>query len=183
MNRPILEQPPSLSAPSIQWKVKGQGVKGLIVDIQEPPDTDFSTGEIIRWPSGEVKTCKRVELYVTDTKDGIEAASIPVVPDELVSLWVRGGDLAAWRTAVYDHGPVKLGDGLSASWVAEAEPSNPKHHKRKIKTFRFWEPTPDMTAAIQAVNDIHQSKMAQNRADAPVLHTTDSGGTIDDEPF
>lgn len=131
------------AAPTVKFDTPGVTVTGRIVDRKVNQQTDFKTGELLTWPSGD----PRMQLIVTLQTDQRD----PSVDDDdgRRRLFVKGKRLTeAVRDAVKAAGVKKLEDGgtLTVTYVRDGVPENKGISPPKEYTASYQPPAVDATS-------------------------------------
>lgn len=120
----------SAGSPTVKFAQEGDTRKIKIADIQKQQETDFDTGELLTWPSGQPK----FQYVITGTVDGEDAR-----------LFVKGYMVDALREALrkanVKPGDVLSGGTLTIKWDSTDEPRR-KGMQGARKYVAKFEPAP-----------------------------------------
>lgn len=134
------------STPNLRFEEPGAEFIGCLASFDEFQDQDYTTGELLFWPDKQPKMVRRLIFVAISANQHVSTKNGSVEPEDVVSFYVRGGDVREWRDALRRFGEdnaedgkpigVAVGDVVRIRFTRKEPAQNKKHNDRHVKEIK-----------------------------------------------
>lgn len=163
--------------PAVKLADVGDTIVGRVIDAKyDVPQKDYDTGMPKLNRQGNPVTQYLITLKAMDgttAKAGSAKVYEPIIPGDIVSLWVAGLDkynpdnAQCFSSALQAFGELSVGDVVRGVLAKEIPHSNVRYNAIKVREFAFRHPKPEEGDAVREAELLYQSRQAQTSLGSP----------------